>query len=300
MKENTTAPARSSKGQPAKAPLISRQTKPVQNIIRQYRSNNITSNHKNEHTSEHEPSLHSQLKEKFSSALSHDFSTVRIHKGSEVNTLLDTKDAKAMTVDREVFINDSKQKLGTPAGDLLLAHELTHVKQNDNSNTSEGESYQRELEANTHSLEAMSKLHRWMKYPQELLNKLSKTAMGVAGQYQRCSNRAASFDAEPPEYFGEHSRETFDTIKRRIEASDALSDMLVYGPILTTVLSNPLEVAAGGGHPLEQQAQALAAVPVILKNRITQDIDLLLVMHGNSLNAQETRYWHALREVINR
>ena len=62
--------------------------------------------------------------------------------------------------------------------------------------------------------------------------------------------------------------------------------------------SSPLETAAAGGYPLEQQVQAVQAVDVILRSRVQQDIDLLLVMHGNDLTEEERLYWEKLRSVL--
>jgi Domain of unknown function (DUF4157) len=61
--------------------------------------------------------------------LGHDFDEVRVHTGSEVDDAAHQLDARAFTVERNVFFASGEYAAGTSAGRRLLAHELTHVVQ---------------------------------------------------------------------------------------------------------------------------------------------------------------------------
>ncbi len=61
--------------------------------------------------------------------LGHDFSQVRIHTGPLAEASAKTVHANAYTVGLHVVFGSSQYRPGTPAGDRLLAHELTHVVQ---------------------------------------------------------------------------------------------------------------------------------------------------------------------------
>ena len=64
-----------------------------------------------------------------------DFANVRIHADSEANSLSHQLHAHAFTVGRDVFFASGQYQPGTPAGDRLLAHELTHVLQQGHANS---------------------------------------------------------------------------------------------------------------------------------------------------------------------
>ncbi len=58
-----------------------------------------------------------------------DFSAVRIHDGGEAAQLAGSMRAHAFTSGRDIYFAPGQYRPGTPAGDRLLAHELTHVVQ---------------------------------------------------------------------------------------------------------------------------------------------------------------------------
>lgn len=58
-----------------------------------------------------------------------DFSNVRIHTGAEAEQLSAGVHAHAFAQGNDIYFNQGKYAPGTPSGDLLLAHELTHTIQ---------------------------------------------------------------------------------------------------------------------------------------------------------------------------
>ncbi len=233
--------------------------------------------------------------------LNEDFSNTRIHSASSATQIIPDS-TWALSKGEDIYFAPHTYKPDTTMGEALIAHELTHVKQYrsalKNNERITGESKKNEEEANTTAFSLLSRLHPSIEGLAAMMGQLVKPENLLGGvSFQRCSR--SSINLQAPAYLGERSTETFETIQRRIEASESLQDMLLYGPTLVYILSNPLETAATGGFPIEQQAQAIAAVPVILKNRVTQDIQLLLVMHGNELSQQEKQYWNALLERFN-
>lgn len=62
-------------------------------------------------------------------AFGHDFSGVRIHTGSTAERAAAGLGAHAFTIDRDIYFGAGEFAPGTPRGDRLLAHELTHVVQ---------------------------------------------------------------------------------------------------------------------------------------------------------------------------
>lgn len=64
-----------------------------------------------------------------------DFSNVRIHTGSEATALSEEINAQAFTVGNDIYFKQGKYAPGPNEGTHLLAHELTHVLQQNKSNT---------------------------------------------------------------------------------------------------------------------------------------------------------------------
>ena len=65
----------------------------------------------------------------FEPRFGHDFSQVRVHTGERAVRSAQAVQARAYTVGRDVVFGSREYSPGTPAGQLLLAHELTHVVQ---------------------------------------------------------------------------------------------------------------------------------------------------------------------------
>jgi hypothetical protein len=65
----------------------------------------------------------------FESRMGADFSGVKIHTGSESDQLNRSLDARAFTTGSDIFFRDGEYNPDSSGGRELLAHELTHVVQ---------------------------------------------------------------------------------------------------------------------------------------------------------------------------
>jgi Domain of unknown function (DUF4157) len=69
------------------------------------------------------------LRQFFEPRFGHDFSQVRVHTGSDAAQTTKALNARAYTLGSDIAFASSQYQPETPAGRLLLAHELTHVVQ---------------------------------------------------------------------------------------------------------------------------------------------------------------------------
>ncbi|SHN40831.1 DUF4157 domain-containing protein [Chitinophaga sp. CF418] len=76
-------------------------------------------------------------------AFSRDFSQVRIHAGNEAHDMSHSIQARAFTHGNDLYFNSGQYQPNTSEGQRLLAHELTHVVQQEGDRTSQ---LQREIE----------------------------------------------------------------------------------------------------------------------------------------------------------
>jgi hypothetical protein len=68
-------------------------------------------------------------RERFSEGLGDPLTDVRVHTGSEADSLARAVSARAFTVGRDMFFAHGEHRPGTTEGDKLMAHELTHAVQ---------------------------------------------------------------------------------------------------------------------------------------------------------------------------
>lgn len=73
--------------------------------------------------------LHQSIREPMEQAFGTDLSGVRVHTTSLSNELNETVQAKAFTTGRDVFFREGAYQPGSREGQELIAHELTHVVQ---------------------------------------------------------------------------------------------------------------------------------------------------------------------------
>jgi hypothetical protein len=73
--------------------------------------------------------LDSTVQKQMGDAFNADFSGVRVHTGAEANTLNRSLNARAFTTGRDIFFRHGEYNPGSSSGRGLLAHELTHVMQ---------------------------------------------------------------------------------------------------------------------------------------------------------------------------
>ncbi len=74
-------------------------------------------------------SLDGATKDRFEAGLGADLSNVKIHADGQSDTLCRSLSAEAFTTGSDVFFSSGAYQPGTKPGDRLLAHELTHVVQ---------------------------------------------------------------------------------------------------------------------------------------------------------------------------
>jgi hypothetical protein len=77
--------------------------------------------------------LNTETRHFFESRMGHDFSNVRVHSDSSANHSARAIDAKAYTIDNNIVFGQNQYKPESESGKHLLAHELAHVVQSDNS-----------------------------------------------------------------------------------------------------------------------------------------------------------------------
>lgn len=73
--------------------------------------------------------MQSPVREEMESAFQTDFSGVRIHTGSTADGLNQDLNAQAFTYGKDIYFSSGQYDPGSPSGQHLLAHELTHVVQ---------------------------------------------------------------------------------------------------------------------------------------------------------------------------
>ena len=88
--------------------------------------------------------LPENLRSSMEGALGADFSGVRVHTGPEADDLNDSMGARAFTTGQDIFLKREEYNPGSSAGQELLAHEVTHVVQQ-NSDVLERHEIQREF-----------------------------------------------------------------------------------------------------------------------------------------------------------
>jgi hypothetical protein len=74
-------------------------------------------------------------RERFGAALGDDLSDVRVHDDSTADSLARSVQARAFATGPDVYFGEGEYRPGSPSGDELLAHELTHVVQQRGAST---------------------------------------------------------------------------------------------------------------------------------------------------------------------
>ena len=82
--------------------------------------------------------LDENVQQKMSGAMGHDFSQVRVHTSNEADSLNQDLGAKAFTTGQDIFFKDGSYDPGSSSGQELIAHELTHVVQQNTGSVSSG------------------------------------------------------------------------------------------------------------------------------------------------------------------
>jgi hypothetical protein len=77
--------------------------------------------------------LNSEVQEQMESAFDTDFSGVRVHTDAESDALNRSLNARAFTTGQDIFFRQDSYNPGSSSGRKLIAHELTHVVQQNGS-----------------------------------------------------------------------------------------------------------------------------------------------------------------------
>lgn len=238
------------------------------------------------------------VKSRMESAFGHDFSLVRIHADSRGEELCSSLNARALASGSDIAFRTGEYKPGSLTGDLLLAHELAHVVQQEQSGAPSGneqggeaESGLLEHDADVSAFRAIGFLWSGVK---SLVGDVGRNAAPRVRSGLRLQRCTASQKKQAPPYLGPHSLEAMEEIDRVVENSELLGKMIVFGTVVVTGTAEPEERVAtvGHGHEIEAAAEALRAVPAIRRNRVETIITLLLVQHENEMNEKERTFWH--------
>jgi len=110
----------------------------------------------------------------FEPRFGYDFSDVRIHTGPDVDRAAQSIDAEAFTIGSDIAIRSDRYNPGTRSGDRLLAHELTHVaQQNSHTRSTAGARSERATRSST--------VHRQDDTPPKLSPQKYEPAEGPCG-----------------------------------------------------------------------------------------------------------------------
>jgi hypothetical protein len=231
----------------------------------------------------------------------HDFSAVRVHTDSTAAESAKSVNALAYTIGNDIAFGEGEYRPGTLIGDSLIAHELAHVlQQNSGDQSSLTANFETNLDDSHMERQAnfsmLSTIASYLsqastRFADMKQNTLSGMRTGL--RLQRCS-RATPI--QTPSFFGRYSRETLNQINSRMEAGASLQNWLAFGQIMATA-----EVEGGGifaALDTAEAAEALRAIPGIVRARAREDIDFLFLEHENELNSQEREFWTKLRSKL--
>ncbi len=90
--------------------------------------------------------LQSQLRTKMENAMGANFSGVKVHTDNQADQLNRSVQARAFTTGKDVFFKKGEYNPGTKGGQELIAHELTHVVQQNGTGIQQKESKQQEVQ----------------------------------------------------------------------------------------------------------------------------------------------------------
>jgi len=224
-------------------------------------------------------------------------SDVRIHTRGPAAREVGDRGALAMTEGGDVAFAPGRYRPGTPVGDALLAHELTHVVQQREGAHLTGDRGTLEQAADRSATSALRELwgtHVNLDRPATQQARTGGRA-DAATQFMFCEpeNRI-----ERPDYLGPDSIEALDDIEGMLDSAELLQYLIVFGTVATLATSTPEETLATRGYDVEAQARALGDVEKIVIARIIQRIELLLISHENDMNAEEKAFWRRLHDRL--
>lgn len=243
--------------------------------------------------------LDSSVENSMSSYYGADLSDVQVLHNEEGDRIARMHGATAVAFGRQIAFRTGAYQPGTPAGDALLAHELAHVVQQQGDRqtavgTIENGFASQELENDANRSLVGYMMRRMLGLGQQ---RISRKPIASKRRFAACTQAE---QIETPNYLGPHSHRAIQDINRILENSALLSDVLVLGVLVNVSTTAPHESLAQGGpgDTIEYGARALHGIPAIRRNRIEQVIGLLLIQHGNEMNAQERQFWKNIQQRL--
>ncbi len=119
----------------------------------------------------------------------------------------------------------------------------------------------------------------------------------AANAQKAAADKVKKLITDKPSAFSQCSQQALSTIENRMSAGSALQFWLSYGTILSAAV-DPV-AAAGTGIDLDGAVEAMGNVSTIVKNRVVNDIDLMLLGPCHqTLSSAETKWWGDVKAVF--
>ena len=264
--------------------------------------------------------LPADVKSLFESRFEDDFSNVRIHTGSRGDKAAQTINAKAFTTGEDIGFRAGEYTPQTNSGKQLIAHELAHVVQ---QRSRAEDVVFRKVASYTDAKDQLTYgIFDWIitdDDAREVLAYLSGLSddellwtivrMKRDGLLARLLDNVP--DADRTTYdavlekiqaqvtreaeFTEESKQTLRMIHNRLESGKALSGLLTAAPFISVSTFDPVNAYLFFTTDWDDYVRAIESVPVIVKSRIQQDIQFLLLT--TDLPQSEKRFWTKMLEL---
>ena len=144
-----------------------------------------------------------------------DFSGVRVHTGAQSDTLNQSIQARAFTTGQDIFFRSGEYNPGSSCGQELLAHELTHVvQQNGNSVQRQDRTIQRAYDGVWLDMDEMQREKKAK--PSLHIPKKYKKGGGLKNKAKRFSDAFVLIGREEPQIAAQYLSHTLDGIKDQL------------------------------------------------------------------------------------
>lgn len=229
------------------------------------------------------------------SAFGQDFSGVAIHSDSEAGAAARALNARSFALGNHIAFDSGEYQPGSLLGDILIAHELAHVQQQAagyGGVESALDDPRLETQANVAAVRAATSMVGGAKAALAGTAREAMLTLKSSLRPQRCPVSAQKMSA--PSFFGPRSRATMTRLNEIAEAGASLTNWIGFGQVLLS-----FEEPIGALHTAEA-AEALRAVPTIVRARMRTEIQFLLLddATGHFLNDQESRFWEQLERTL--
>jgi hypothetical protein len=173
--------------------------------------------------------LDPKTREQMDLSLGADFSGVRVHTNSEANALNQSLNARAFTTGKDIYFRQGDYNPGSSVGRKLLAHELTHVVQQNGENVLA--KHEEKTTASSPGKFASSDLQRTVQ------GKLSLSRSGdiyeeeadrVAGAFSRQEQQPTPADDNSAGLSRQPIEEEEETLQAKLEISDPMLQRISY------------------------------------------------------------------------